>query len=199
MAVLPATVEGIAVGADNNVYAVSTSLLDNGNGELFVIPPECGPCTDILPRQITGLPANANLLGLAFTLELTPRLVVAENNSGQVFALNIAGTGNVAATLVMTIPQANRPGYLNAITVEDFLAPGVVSNRIYVSDSSNGGIWVAALPPPPSPSYAPPRACPGDPLDHGRNGSKRSAFAPSTPALPSEALSELLRGERPRV
>jgi sugar lactone lactonase YvrE len=145
MAVLPATVEGIAVGADNNVYAVSTSLLDNGNGELFVIPPGCGPCTNFQTRQITGLPANANLLGLAFTLENTPRLVVAENNSGQVFALNTTGTGNVAATLVMTIPMANRPGYLNAITVENFLAPGVVSNRIYVSDSSNGGIWVRNL------------------------------------------------------
>jgi sugar lactone lactonase YvrE len=82
---------------------------------------------------------------LAWTRENIPRLVVAENNSGQVFALNTAAIGNVPATLVMTIPMANRPGYLNAITVETFLAPGVISNRIYVSDSRNGGIWVKDL------------------------------------------------------
>jgi hypothetical protein len=134
MGPLPASVEGIAVGSDNNVYAVST------NGEFFLIPPLCTNCT-VTPRQITGLGENANLLGLAFTRETTPRLVVADSGSGQVWALNTAGTGPVTASVVMTIPVASRStSFLNAITFD-------TSGRIYVSDSMNGIIWRATLQP----------------------------------------------------
>ena len=117
MGPLPDPVEGIAVGSDNNVYAVST------NGNLFIIPPMCTNCT-VTPRQITGLGVNANLLGLAFTRD--SRLVVADSGSGQVWALDTAGTGSVTASVVMTIPLAT--SFLNAITFD-------TSGRIYVSDS----------------------------------------------------------------
>jgi sugar lactone lactonase YvrE len=133
MAVLPQQVEGIAVGADNNVYTAS-------NENLFIIPPTCpsAPCT-VTTRPITGLGANPNLLGMAFTPG-TSRLVVADAGSGQVWALDTT-LSPATASVVMTIPQANRAtSFLNAITFENTLI-----GRIYVSDSGNGIIWRATL------------------------------------------------------
>jgi sugar lactone lactonase YvrE len=137
MASLTAPVEGIAVGSDNNVYAAAVTGAD-----LFIIP-GAAPCMTcmVTTRPITGLGANPNLLGLAFTPETPPRLVVADQGSAQVWALNTAGTGSVTASVVMTIPQANQANsFLNAITFD-------ASGRIYVSDSGNGTIWRATLQP----------------------------------------------------
>jgi sugar lactone lactonase YvrE len=146
MANLGVRVEGIAVGSDNNVYTAAM----NGSS-VFIIPGTCpeSPCT-VTQRPITNLGPSPSLLGMGFTMETTPRLVVADSSSGQVWALtlNTMGTG-YNASVVMTIPQGgemppNRANsFLNAITFD----PGGASGNIYVSDSGNGIIWTATLQP----------------------------------------------------
>ena len=150
MTTLSATVEGIAVGPTvlggtlaEHIFVVSAGTPPAGGARnLFIIPPTCSgsPCASTtLP--INGLPANANLLGLAFTRETTPRLVVADGGTGQVWFLTI-GTTAVTASVAMTIPAAQlADAFLNAITFEN----RGTSSRIFVSDSGNGIIWTATL------------------------------------------------------
>ena len=150
MTTLSATVEGIAVGPTvlggtlaEHIFVVSAGTPPAGGARnLFIIPPTCSnqPCLrTTLP--INGLPANANLLGLAFTRETTPRLVVADGGTGQVWFLTI-GTTAVTASVAMTIPAAQlADAFLNAITFEN----RGTSSRIFVSDSGNGIIWTATL------------------------------------------------------
>jgi sugar lactone lactonase YvrE len=149
MITLSQRVEGIAVGPTvlggtlaEQIFVVSAGTPPAGGARnLFIIPPTCSnqPCLrTTLP--INGLPANANLLGLAFTRETTPRLVVADGNTAQVWFLTIGDTA-VTASVAMTIPAAQQDdAFLNAITFD-----GV--GRIYVSDSGNGIIWRATLQP----------------------------------------------------
>jgi hypothetical protein len=137
---LPNRVEGVAVGSDHNIYAVSNGAAP----KLFIIGRFCPeiPCT-FRTLQITGgegVIVSMGLLGLAFTPEQTPRLVVVDSGNPQVLFLTtpLLGTSSTAS-VAMTIPsdfQAN--SFLNAITFD-------AGGRIYVSDSGNGIIWTATL------------------------------------------------------
>ena len=128
MANLINQVEGIAVGSDNNVYTVS-----NNGANLFIISAACpGANCTVTTRPITGLGANPNLIGLAFTPG--GRLVVADAGNGRVLAIDTT-LSPANATVVMTLPPL-ASSFLNAITFD-------TNGNIYVSDSRNGIIWTA--------------------------------------------------------
>jgi sugar lactone lactonase YvrE len=148
------SVEGIAAGADGNIYAVSSGV-NTQTGVPVPNPPSPNPLVpnvanlfiistggSVTARQITGV--TPALLGLAFAPALSGRtggLLVVDSGSNEVFELPTAGSGSITAQLVMTIPAANRDtAFLNAITFD-------AGGRIYVSDSRNGIIWTAQLQP----------------------------------------------------
>jgi len=141
IAALPERVEGIAVGPTalvglaNSIFAVSTS-----GANLFIISQfaPCNTCVTTLPI-IGAVTPQTNLLGLAFTREATPRLVVDDRGNGQVLVLTTPTSGDSTAFVAMTLPQAFRAtSYLNAITFDS-------NGNIYVTDSMNGIIWTAKL------------------------------------------------------
>ena len=135
-------VEGLAVGPTTLPMGDQGKIYAASNGgttpNLFVIPSTGCPMCTIQTLRITGGGApgvSNNLLGVEFTPENPPKLLVIDSGNAQV--LNVDRT-NGAASVFMTIPAANRPNAtLNAMTF--------ANGNVYVSDSTNGAIWTMPL------------------------------------------------------
>jgi sugar lactone lactonase YvrE len=137
----PSSVEGLTVGPDGNIYAVSfgfnTTGSTNGPADLIVIAPNGNVIKQV---TLSGSPgASPHMLGLAFSPH-NRHLLVLDFGSG------FSGTANVldvnpqtgVAQLFGTVPTApggSGPG-VNALTFDR-------SGNVYVSDSFQGIIWTA--------------------------------------------------------
>jgi sugar lactone lactonase YvrE len=133
LAVLPdvtsgvqSSVEGLAVGPDDNIYVPSfgfnTKGAINGNAVLFVIGP-----TGNLVRQVTIANSSPHMLGLAF-YPVTKALWVLDFGAGKV--LKVDPVTGASTVLAGPISGAG----LNALTFDR-------AGNGYVSDSFNGVIW----------------------------------------------------------
>lgn len=120
------SVEGLAVGPDDNIYVPSfgfnTTGAITGNAVLFVIKPD-----GKLVRQVTIANSSPHMLGLAFN-PVTRALWVLDFGAGKVLKVDPA-TG---ASSVLAGPISGSA--LNALTFDK-------AGNGYVSDSFNGVIW----------------------------------------------------------
>src|SRR5215472_19338820 len=118
--------EGLAVGADGNVYVATFGFNQNGSvsglGQLFVFDPE-----GHLLRQVGIAGSSPYLLGLAFH-PVTGALLVIDLGAGKVLKVNPV-TG--ASSVFMTVTGNSG---LNALTFDH-------AGNVYVSDSFQGIIW----------------------------------------------------------
>jgi sugar lactone lactonase YvrE len=130
----PASVEGLTVGVDGNIYVPSFGFNAQGAvagpATLFAIRPDGS-----LVREVAIAGSSPHMLGLRFN-PVNGMLLVLDFGAGTVLNVNpVTGASSVFAT--PPTPFAKSSG-LNALTFDK-------QGNAYISDSFNGVIWKAGL------------------------------------------------------